>query len=600
MGELLVCRVCLCTDVKLYDIYKYRLESAYENLTGFKVLPLDGYPQYTCGVCSTLLTKWLSFKNLCQKSLEVLKFAYEQNHLITTEYVASLHLNTHILSNFSKGRYNLSYYDDETHIEDEICNKYEDNSNTDTNDLDFNNEEPNYETHIKIEHKPVHLLLSEKFTETKTKVKKKKVLKCEKKVFENNQDNEASESDSQDVDPFDNNDIELIILSKDQQMDEVRARMESLNYSQSLYKCNKCFKGFMSSATYKNHMVTHDPSTGSHVCEICQTRWPTVGKLRTHLTSHEKRYVCKLCGHVTKSRFKAKEHYQWHSGHKYICNICGASFEKSTSHLTHVRIHHPSQHSCEVCGESFIGENGLHMHRKKAHRSTENDEKKPTCSCCDVTFQTVEALKKHKAKNVDCSNIMPCVQCGENFETNAELKEHLKTHFKEEPVKCEECNRTFAHKRSFAIHFQRVHLGVKMKYRGARRQKLSVVVCEICGKECTSKATLMYHQRTHSGEKPYECPECPKRFSVHQRLQIHLRTHTGESPYKCRNCPKAFKHKAALNRHDRVHTGAKPYACSHCGKCFSQSNSMKLHVRTVHLKMPAPYRSRHTEKPIAT
>ncbi|KAI5635943.1 zinc-finger double domain-containing protein [Phthorimaea operculella] len=139
-----------------------------------------------------------------------------------------------------------------------------------------------------------------------------------------------------------------------------------------------------------------------------------------------------------------------------------------------------------------------------------------------------------------------------------------------------------------AAHYRRVYARIPNKPQPNKIH--SNAVCEICGKKCTSKATLVYHQRTHSGEKPYQCTECPKRFSILQRLQIHIRTHTGERPCQCPHCPKAFKHKAALNRHLRVHTGVKPYQCTHCGKSFSQSNSMKGHVRSVHLKLPALYR----------
>ncbi|XP_022833877.1 zinc finger protein 271-like isoform X2 [Spodoptera litura] len=118
------------------------------------------------------------------------------------------------------------------------------------------------------------------------------------------------------------------------------------------------------------------------------------------------------------------------------------------------------------------------------------------------------------------------------------------------------------------------------------------IVCEVCGKRYASNAALRYHQRVHTGERPYKCTQCSKSFTMPLFLQIHTRTHTGERPYECPLCPKAFSNKAALLRHDRVHTGIKPYECQECGKFFTQSNSLKLHINTVHLKMPAPYKSK--------
>ena len=182
--------------------------------------------------------------------------------------------------------------------------------------------------------------------------------------------------------------------------------------------------------------------------------------------------------------------------------------------------------------------------------------------------------KKHEVKFEKPCGPGPysCDVCGEEFESWASCRKHVRSHQQDKKLRCEDCGASYNLEKNMRLHRASHQTGERLE-------------CPECGKSFTRLASLKCHLAMHEEEDNLLCSECGDEFTTEKMLEQHFELkHSDMSPNlkldsefteKTENLLTMFPNPAVqLTATDTKKSSLK---CKTCGKECATSKEFKEH-----------------------
>ncbi|XP_029142587.1 zinc finger protein 420-like [Protobothrops mucrosquamatus] len=296
------------------------------------------------------------------------------------------------------------------------------------------------------------------------------------------------------------------------------------------------------------------------------------GVYETVVRLEEHGHWCLECGESFQDALQLRDHQISHSSRKRPeCPECGKSFRDLSHVLRHQTVHTGEKpYACFKCGQSFTQKPALNRHLRKHLESQDDSGFLPS-----IKLSRTDMAGRKRPE---------CLACGKSFRDVSQVLRHQTVHTGERPYSCLECGQSFTQKPALNRH-KRKHLkgeayeGDQERHGNQENSHLDGATPSWPWPNQTFPGNRVGPFASSLGQRLWMSQRPAAASGVDRKGGTAKKTvsRRGQKKHWCFICFKGFRDKADLVRHDRIHTGEKPYPCPDCGRKFSYTSSLYKH-----------------------